>query len=115
MNLLDGDLAMPVIYERALSADEIAARYRDQGLTPAVGAGVLACWPLAEERGDHVADCTPHARHGRIINSATWMIGGPSFDGGQVPRFGDYDPSQDPRRGHGLRFASDELYDCRGR
>ena len=113
VNILDGDLAMPVIYDRALSADEIAARYRDQGLTPATGDGVLACWPLAEERGDSVADCSGHGRHGRIVNSATWMIGGPSFDGSQVPRFGDYDPARDPQRGHGLRFASDDLYDCR--
>ena len=70
VNILDGDLAMPVIYDRALSAEEIAARYRDQGLTPATGDGVLACWPLAEERGESVADCSGHGRDGRIVNSA---------------------------------------------
>ena len=113
VNILDGDLAMPVIYDRALSPEEIAARYRDQGLTPATGDGVLACWPLAEERGENVADCSGHGRDGHIVNSATGMIGGPSFDGNQVPRFGDYDPARDPQRGHGLRFASDDLYDCR--
>lgn len=112
VNLLDGDLAMPVIYSRALTADEIQARYRDQALTPASGAEVLACWPLTEERGEQIADVSGHGRDGRIINAATWMIGGPSFDGDQVPRFSDYDPAQDPRRGHGLRLASDELYDC---
>ncbi len=113
VNVLDGDLAMPVIYERALAPDEIAARFRDQGLSPATGTGVLACWPLTEERGDNVADCSGNGRDGRIVNSGTWMIGGPSFDGNQVPRFGEYDPARDPRRGHGLRFASDDLYDCR--
>ena len=97
----------------ALPADEIEARYRDQGLTPPAGPGLLACWPLTEERGEQVADCSSHERHGRIVNSATWMIGGPSFDGNQVPRFGDYDPARDPRRGHAVRFASDDLYDCR--
>ncbi len=40
------------------------------------------------------------------------MIGGPSFDGSLVPRYGDYDPAKDSGRGHGLRFASDDLYDC---
>ena len=40
------------------------------------------------------------------------MIGGPSFDA-DVPRFGTYNPSTDPRRGHGLRLASDDLFDCR--
>ncbi len=112
VNILDGDLAMPVIYDRAVSASEVATRYRDQGLTPATGAGVLACWPLAEERGDDVSDSSPYGRHGHIINSATWMIGGPSFDGNQVPRFSQYEPTQDPQRGHALRFATDDLHDC---
>ncbi len=43
---------------------------------------------------------------------ATWMIGGPGLDA-DVPRFGTYDPANDPRRGHGLRLASDDLFDCR--
>ena len=57
---------------------------------------LLACWPLDEERGDRAADASPHGRHARIINRGTWMIGGPSFDA-DVPRFGTYDPSNDPR------------------
>ena len=40
------------------------------------------------------------------------MIGGPSFDA-DVPRFGGYDPATDKKRGHGLRLASDDLFDCR--
>ena len=40
------------------------------------------------------------------------MIGGPGLDA-DVPRFGTYDPANDPRRGHGLRLASDDLFDCR--
>ena len=109
---LDGDLAMPVIHDCALSAEEIQARFEQQGLQPAKGKSVLACWPLAEEKGERVADTSGTGRHGRIINHGTWMIGGPSFDA-DVPRFGNYDPKTDPRRGHGLRFAADDLYDCR--
>ena len=111
-DFFDGDLAAPVIYERALSEPEIQQRFAEQGLQPAKGKGVLASWPLSEERGERVADASRHRRHGRIINQATWMIGGPGFNA-EVPRFGDYDPRKDPRRGHGLRFASDDLYDCR--
>ena len=112
VNLLEGDLAMPVIYGRALSPEEIQARFQQQGLEPASGDGLLACWPLDEERGDRIADTSPHARHGRIVNTGTWMIGGPSFDGSEVPRYSEYDPAQDARRGHGLRLASDDYYDC---
>ncbi len=109
---LDADLAMPVIYRRALGSGEIAQRFAQQGLEPARGEGVLACWPFTEEKGDRVADVSGHGNHGRIINQATWMIGGPSFQA-EVPRFGEYEPTKDPRRGHALRFASDDLYDCR--
>jgi hypothetical protein len=109
---LDGDLAMPVIYRRSLGAGEIRERFAQQGLVPAKGKDVLACWPFTEEKGGRVADVSGYGRHGRIINHATWMIGGPSFQA-EVPRYGDYNPAKDPRRGHGLRFASDDLYDCR--
>ncbi len=110
--LLDADIAMPTIYARALSPAEIKARFADQGLSRPAGPDLLACWPLDEERGERAADASPHERHARIINRATWMIGGPGFDA-DVARFGTYDPVKDPRRGHGLRLASDDLFDCR--
>ncbi|HEY4308944.1 MAG TPA: LamG domain-containing protein [Pirellulales bacterium] len=110
--LLDADIAMPAIYGKALSAAEIAARHTSRALTkPDVGA-LLACWPFDEERGERVADVSGHGHDARIINTGTWMIGGPSFNP-DVPRFGAYDPEKDAERGHGLRLASDDLYDCR--
>lgn len=109
--LLDGDLAMPVIHGRALSPLEIQQRRGEKGRHPPALNGVLACWPLSEERGSHLNDISGNGRHGQIINGATWMIGGPGFDGNQVPRFGHQAPDFE-LRGHGLRFASDDLYDC---
>jgi hypothetical protein len=111
----DGDLALPAIYGKALTAAEIAERFAQQGLEKPRHAHLLACWPLAEERGPRVEDAGPHGRHGRIVNEATWMIGGPSFVAEAVPHFGAYHPAADHRRGHALRFASDDLYDCRWR
>ena len=111
-HFLDGDLAMPVIYGHALDAAQIAARFAQPGLAPARDNAVLACWSFAEEYGSRVADASRNRRHGQISNHATWMIGGPGFQP-DVPRFGNYDPRQDECRGHGLRFASDDLYDCR--
>ena len=109
---LDGDLAMPAIYGRALDADEIGRRYRSQGLETPAKDGLIACWPLDEERGQEVHDLSGHGRNGQIINRGTWMVGGPSFDATTVPRFSNYEPQKDPRRGHGLRLAADDLYDC---
>ena len=109
-NFLDGDLAMTCIYDRALSSQEIQQRLNQEALLPAEKA--LACWTFAEESGDTIGDASGKSRHGKIINHGTWMIGGPSFNH-EVLRFADYDPKKDKRRGHSLRLASDDLYDCR--
>jgi len=109
-DFLDGDLAMPVIYNRALADAEIKARFEAKGLT-LPKEGVLAAWKLDEEGGERLNDASGNKYHGQIINRGTWMIGGPSFDCA-VPRYADYHPSKDPQRGHGLRLASDQLHDC---
>lgn len=115
LRFLDGDLAQCAIYGRALTDAEILRRFTERGLVTDTGDAVLGTWRFAEERGDLVRDASRHRRHGRIVNHATWMIGGPSFHS-EVPRFGPgYQPASDPTRGHGLRFASDDLYDCRWR
>jgi hypothetical protein len=109
---LDGDLAMPVIYRHALSKEEVVARYEEKALMPAKGRDVAACWKFYEDQGVRVADSSGNSRHGRIVNHATWMIPGPSFDF-EVIRFASYEPRKDRLRGHAVRFASDDLYDCR--
>lgn len=109
---LDGDIAMVALCRVALDDDSVRRRHAERGLIPPGPEGLLGFWSLSEESGDRVADGSRFRRHGRIINQGTWMIGGPSFDA-SVPRFGDYSPDLDPQRGHGLRLASDDLYDCR--
>jgi N,N-dimethylformamidase len=111
--LLDADIAMPAIYSRALNEDEIRTRNAERGLTPpGLEPDLLGCWPFNEERGSKVADISGASRAGRIINHATWMIGGPSFLPVVARYRRDYNPDQDATRGHGLRLASDDLYDC---
>ncbi|MDA0347611.1 MAG: LamG domain-containing protein [Verrucomicrobia bacterium] len=112
-NFYDGDLAMCVIYDEALNEEQIQQLFADQGLTAPKDDSVLACWPFTEERGTRVTDASADGRHGQIINLGTWMIGGPSFDASAIGRHAtSYDPTQDPKRGHGLRLASDELYNA---
>ena len=109
---LDADISMPAIHSRALTPGEVRERFHGKAQESPARDDLFACWPLTEEKGDRVADVSSHQRHGRIINHATWMIGGPGFNA-DVPRFGNYEPTEDPTRGHGLRLASDDLYDCR--
>lgn len=111
---LDADIAMPAIYSRPLTEEEIRTRYAERGLNPpALEPALLGCWPLAEERGEQIADVSGATRNGRLINHGTWMIGGPSFLPGIARYRRDYRPDDDAIRGHGLRLASDDLYHCR--
>ena len=113
-NFYNGDIAMVSIHDRALNQNQVQERVDDRGLTIPQGKSVLACWPFSEERGTRVADAGVDARDGEIINRGTWMIGGPSFDASAIDRHDtEYDPTTDPNRGHGLRLASDELYNAR--
>ena len=113
-NFYNGDIAMVSLYDQAIDLKQIRDRVSDRGLSIPKGNAVLACWPFAEERGTRVADVGVDGRHGRIINRGTWMIGGPSFDAAAIDRHDTtYDPTKDPTRGHGLRLASDELYNAR--
>jgi len=113
-HFLEGDLAMPAIYDRALSAEDVRKRIDARGLKTPPKEGLLACWPLDEEGGDQVQDSGPNELSGQIINHGAWMIGGPSFKGDDIGRYDEaYDPQKDEKRGHGLRFASDDLFDCR--
>ena len=113
-NFYNGDIAMPVLYGMALNENQVKSRYQDRGLTVPEGNSLLACWPLSEEKGQTVADSVTGIHKGKIINLGTWMIGGPSFDATKIDRHDTkYDPIKDATRGHGLRLASDELYDAR--
>ncbi len=111
----DADLAEIEIYDRVLEKAEMVALFKPhdaEGPVPGKQ-GLIGRWHFSEEKGDRVADQSGRRRHGRIINHATWMIGGPRFDSSTVPRYKKYDPKMDPTRGHALRLASDDLYDCR--
>lgn len=113
-HFLDADIAQPCLYNRALTQNEIEKQFENRGLkSPVAINDIIAFWPLTEERGDYISDSSVNKMHGRLINHGTWMIGGPSFHA-NTPRFGQiYKPDADSTRGHGLRLASDDLYDCR--
>ena len=109
---LDADLAIPCLYSCPLSPEEVNQRLLDRGTSAPQSSTLLSCWLLKEEIGSTINDSGRSQWHGEIINNGTWMTGGPSFDSLKVPRYESYSPEVDPGRGHGLRLASDDLYDC---
>jgi N,N-dimethylformamidase len=114
VNFYNGDVAMCAIYDRALNEEQVSKRFADLGLNVPRNDRLLACWPFTEERDVQVADASDFGRDGRIINRGTWMIGGPSFNASAIQRHDSaYDPTKDEKRGHGLRLATDEIYNAR--
>jgi len=73
-HLLDADIALPVIYNRALTLVEITFRFNDKGQTIPDVSDVLGCWPLDEEGDTSVHDISSFERVGTIINNGSWMI-----------------------------------------
>ncbi|MFT5122008.1 MAG: putative membrane-bound dehydrogenase-like protein [Verrucomicrobiales bacterium] len=113
-NFFNGDLALCAVHRVALDQDSLEQRVAERGRHTPNGEDLLACWPFTEERGSRVADASGHGHDGQIINRATWMIGGPSFNAAAVGRHdANYDPTNDSQRGHGLRLSTEDLYNCR--
>jgi hypothetical protein len=113
---LDADAAYPAIEAIALSHATVYTRYArvtsHLGVAPLQKSiPMLAYWELKEESGETVSDSSGSGLDGRIINHATWRIGGPSVEH-DLTSDPDYDPSSDVLLGHGIRFCSDDLVDC---
>ena len=112
-DMLDADIAQPFIGGFELDEEGARRLFLDRGRHSVASldlGDVLAEWPLDEERGDAVADASGHGHDGRLVNHGTWMIGGPAFDAANRRPF-EYEPADDPDRGHGLRLSSDDLVD----
>lgn len=111
-NWLTGDLAMAVIHDRALTQAQVTARFQDRARN-APTSWVLACWPLNELSGRSAADTvgfrTAYFASTEVSTTpARRVYSRPCGD-----RLNDYHPNLDPEHGHGIRFNSDDLYDCR--
>ena len=105
----DGDIAQSTIFRNSIN---ISQHYKAQALEKPQG-DIIATWLLDEEIGLVINDSSGNKHHGRIINNGTWMVGGPSFNARKVKRFDQkYMPNKDDQRGHALRLATDDLYNC---
>lgn len=112
-DMLDGDIAQPLVAATVLDDAAIARVVADRGRTSAMALGLgplHAAWDLAEERGTRCADASGNGRDAIVVQGGTWQVGGPAYDASRgVP---GSDALADPDRGHGLRLSSDDLTDA---
>lgn len=114
LNFLNADICMPVIHSRALTQAQVTSRFNDGGRT-IPSSFVTACWPLSEGSGTTVADSVGF----RTAFFATQLLLIAPIPAKRVmsmpsgARLGNYSATADVSRGYGMRFNSDDLYDCR--
>ena len=109
---LDGDLAMPVIYSRALSGSEIATRAAMQPPQVPVDSAVIGCWPLDEEDGTIVADVSGCGRTGDDREPRDLDDRRAGFQRRPRPRLPDVRPDTDADPRPRLAPVFEDLYDC---
>lgn len=81
--LYNGKIDSPRIFDRALSADELAhARQQYEAAPPSDG--LLAAWDFSKDiSSTTITDVSRHGRHGRVIQRPTRAVTGPNWDGSE--------------------------------
>ena len=95
----DGEIDSPAIYNRALTAPEIAQRHAERAdyipSNPGVLPGAVAQWNFGERDGLVLLDATGNGHDLTLVNYATRGVPGPS-------------PRTAPQESHSVRFAGDD-------
>jgi N,N-dimethylformamidase len=99
----DGRIETPMLFDRVLSADDIAEAFAGN-----LGRGVVAAWDFAREiNSDRIIDVGPNALHGSLVNAPARAMRGSRWTGREqcfrhaASEYG------------AIHFHSDDLEDCR--
>jgi N,N-dimethylformamidase len=98
----NGKLERPMLYDRALSDEEIQALIRGDEAP-----GAAACWDFArEESSSRIIDVGPKALHGRLINTPARAMTGARWSGYEMCF------RHAPDEYGGIQFHQDDIDDC---
>lgn len=102
----NGKIDRPRLWERALSADELAA-LREGGDPLAVADGLVAAWDFSRDiTNRRVTDASPNGRHGETVNAPARAVIGANWDGREV------DFRLAPHQYGAIAFHEDDLEDA---
>ena len=98
----NGKLERPMLYDRALSDEEIQALIRGDE-----AAGAAACWDFArEDSSSRIIDIGPKALHGRLVNTPARAMTGARWSGYEMCF------RHAPDEYGGIQFHQDDIDDC---
>ncbi len=104
-----GDICAPAVYDQALSAKVIAARFAGDDITPE--AGCVGHWTFEDVTGMPYRDTTGSGSDGRPVNYPVRLIAGPGRT--EDSDWCSYVPDDDPEFGYAIRLFADNFQDCR--
>jgi len=98
-----GRIERPMIFGRALSAEEIEAAHRNEAVT-----GLVAAWDFSiGHDSDRITDTGPHGLHGRLVNCPVRAVAGSSWTGEEMCF------RHAPGQYGAIHFHDDDIDDCR--
>jgi len=103
-----GDVCAPAVYERALAAEVIAARFTARAVTAETGC--VGHWTFEDVSGPPYRDTTGGC-DGRPVNYPIRLIAGPGCT--EDSDWCSYMPDADPDFGYAIRLFADAIPDCR--
>lgn len=98
----NGKIERPMVFDRALSTEEIAAAARGESVP-----GLVAAWDFSKEmHSSRIVDTGPHSLHGKLVNTPTRAMKGSTWTGReQCFRHA-------PEQYGAIHFHEDDFDDC---
>lgn len=98
----NGRIERPMIFDRVLSASEIAAAAEGTSVT-----GLVAGWDFSQEiSSSRIVDIGPHGLHGTLVNAPTRAVTGSTWTGREMAW------RHAPQEYAAIHFHEDDLDDC---
>ena len=99
----NGRIERPMIFDRALLADEITAAARGTSV-----AGLVAGWDFSQDiSSSRIVDIGPHGLHGTLVNMPTRAVTGSTWTGREMAW------RHAPEEYAAIHFHEDDIDDCR--
>ena len=99
----NGRIERPMIFNRALSAEEVAAAAQGASV-----AGLVAGWDFSRDiSSSRIVDFGPHGLHGTLVNAPTRAVTGSTWTGREMAW------RHAPQEYAAIHFHEDDLDDCR--
>ena len=103
----NGKIERPLVYDRALRAEEVAGERRGAGDGGGAPGGCVADWDFSQDMSStRLVDVGPHGLHGRLVNLPARAMTGSNWTGREMCW------RHAPAEYGAIHFHEDDIHDC---